>query len=62
MKKIIILTSVLGIVLSSLPARGQQIPQFSQYMFNGLYVNPAYAGYKDNMYAHLVYRAQWVGI
>ena len=39
----------------------QQIPQFSQYMFNGLYINPAYAGYKENMYAHLMYRKQWIG-
>ena len=40
----------------------QQIPQFSQYMFNGLYINPAYAGYKENMYAHLMYRNQWIGM
>lgn len=24
----------------------QQIPQYSQYTFNSLYINPAYAGYK----------------
>ena len=40
----------------------QQIPQFSQYMFNGLYINPAYAGYKEEMYAHLMYRKQWMGV
>lgn len=40
----------------------QQIPQFSQYMFNGLYINPAYAGYKEDMYAHLMYRKQWLTI
>ena len=62
MKKIILLTGVVAVMLSSHPTRGQQVPQFSQYMFNGLYVNPAYAGYKDNLYAHLVYRAQWVGV
>ena len=43
-------------------AYAQQIPQFSQYMFNGLYINPAYAGYKENMYAHLMYRNQWIGL
>jgi len=42
--------------------QAQQIPQFSQYMFNGLYINPAYAGYKENMYAHLMYRNQWIGL
>ena len=40
----------------------QQIPMFSQYVFNGLYINPAYAGYKDNLYLHALYRTQWQGM
>ena len=62
MKKVIFLISAVIVFTGVTPARAQQIPQFSQYMFNGLYVNPAYAGYKENMYAHLIYRNQWVGI
>jgi type IX secretion system PorP/SprF family membrane protein len=62
MKKIILLISVMSVLAGLFPAKAQQIPQFSQYMFNGLYINPAYAGYKENMYAHLIYRNQWVGI
>ncbi|MDR0667180.1 MAG: type IX secretion system membrane protein PorP/SprF [Prevotellaceae bacterium] len=62
MKKAILLISVTSVLAGLFPAKAQQIPQFSQYMFNGLYVNPAYAGYKENMYAHFVHRNQWVGI
>jgi type IX secretion system PorP/SprF family membrane protein len=36
--------------------------QFSQYIFNGLYINPAYAGYKDDLYLNSFYRSQWTGI
>lgn len=39
----------------------QQDAQFSQYMFNGLYVNPAYAGYKEQLNLHTFYRNQWTG-
>lgn len=40
----------------------QQTIQFSQYVFNGLAVNPAYAGYKEDLTLNLSFRAQWVGI
>lgn len=39
---------------------GQQLPQFSQYIFNGLHVNPGYAGYKGEPYLQTTYRSQWV--
>ncbi len=39
----------------------QQVPLFSQYMFNGLYLNPAYAGYKNEFYLQGSYRTQWQG-
>lgn len=39
---------------------GQQLPQFSQYIFNGLHVNPGYAGYKGEPYMQSTYRSQWV--
>ena len=43
-------------------ARAQQDAQFSQYMFNGIYINPAYAGYKEQLNIHAFYRSQWTGI
>lgn len=45
-----------------LKVRAQQDPQFSQYMFNSLVINPAYAGYKENWNVSAVYRNQWVGL
>jgi len=42
-------------------ASGQQIPVLSQYMFNGLVINPAYAGSKDFMSSTLMVRRQWAG-
>jgi type IX secretion system PorP/SprF family membrane protein len=41
-------------------ALGQQLPQFSQYIFNGLHINPGYAGYKGEPYIQSTYRSQWV--
>lgn len=43
-------------------AHGQQDAQFSQYMFNGIYINPAYAGYQEQLNVHGFYRNQWTGI
>jgi len=40
----------------------QQDAQYSQYMFNGIYINPAYAGYKEVLNVHSFYRSQWTGI
>jgi type IX secretion system PorP/SprF family membrane protein len=37
----------------------QQDPQFSQFMFNKLAVNPAYAGSSDAICGTLLYRDQW---
>lgn len=39
----------------------QSYPLFSQYMRNGLALNPAYAGSKETFTASLVYRQQWAG-
>ena len=62
MKKILTLIGILSILCGINKAEAQLIPQFSQYMFNGLYINPAYAGYKDVLYGHVMYRKQWVNV
>lgn len=49
-----------GVALT--PAKAQQNIQFTQYIFNTLSVNPAYAGYKEEWFAQTALRAQWVGI
>lgn len=42
--------------------QAQQEGQYSQYMFNMLAVNPAYAGSRDVLSMTGLYRHQWVGI
>jgi len=40
----------------------QQLPQFSQYMFNTISVNPAYAGSRETISLVGLHRSQWVGL
>jgi type IX secretion system PorP/SprF family membrane protein len=42
--------------------KGQQDIQFSQYIFNGLSLNPGYAGYKETLNFTTTYRTQWTGL
>jgi type IX secretion system PorP/SprF family membrane protein len=40
----------------------QQDAQYTQFMFNKMYFNPAYAGSKKNVCLSAIYRKQWIGI
>ncbi len=40
----------------------QQDAQYTQYMYNTVSVNPAYAGSRGHLSAALLYRTQWVGL
>jgi type IX secretion system PorP/SprF family membrane protein len=55
-----ILTSAILLSCSSLMA--QQDPMFTQYMFNTLAINPAYAGSRNVVSATALLRSQWTGI
>lgn len=59
MKKIISLLFIVGLISS---VKAQQDSQFTQYLFNGMHINPAYAGYKEDIYVQSFYRSQWAGI
>lgn len=59
MKKLSIL---LFAVLNSISVMAQQEALYSQYVFNKLAINPAYAGSRDSLFATALYRTQWVGI
>lgn len=50
---------LLYLLFITFTVKAQQEVQFSQYVFNGLSVNPAYAGYKEELYLHSTYRQQW---
>lgn len=56
---IVVLTLLTGIT-SSIYA--QQKPQFTQYMFNSLVLNPAYAGAENALSATLFNRNQWTNV
>lgn len=49
-------------VCSGMNAFAQQDPQYSQYMFNQLAINPAYAGSKEALSTAAFIRSQWTGI
>jgi type IX secretion system PorP/SprF family membrane protein len=57
----IILMVLLTTVMFIREVESQQLPQFSQYIFNGLHINPGYAGYKGQTYIQSTYRDQWAG-
>lgn len=59
MKKLYILLCFLG---CGLGLQAQQDAHFSQYMFNHLALNPAYAGSWNHLTANFIYRDQWTGI
>lgn len=48
-------------VLSGMLAHAQQDPQFTQYMFNSLYITPAYAGVEGVTQLTAIHRSQWAG-
>lgn len=50
------------LLLGCLSVSAQQDPQFTQYMYNTMSVNPAYAGSQEYLTALLMHRSQWVGV
>src|SRR6476469_602047 len=48
--------------LALLQVKAQQDAQYSQYMFNSLVINPAYAGYKEAFNLSLLHRDQWQSV
>jgi type IX secretion system PorP/SprF family membrane protein len=57
---ILIFTIILTLSLSGLKAQQQVL--FTQYMFNMLPLNPAYAGIHDGISMSFLLREQWVGL
>lgn len=58
--KFLVLFFLLFIYLGEVKA--QQDAQYTQYMFNTMSVNPAYAGSRGQLSIAALYRAQWVGL
>jgi type IX secretion system PorP/SprF family membrane protein len=49
-------------MFTGLLSYGQQDAQFTQYMYNTINVNPAYAGSRGALSMFALYRTQWVGL
>jgi len=62
MKKLYLRSLSLSLFLIPLFAAGQQQILYTQYMFNGLAINPAYAGTSEALSITALGRWQWVGI
>ena len=54
--------SIVIFILGISTAFAQQLPQFTQYMFNTISINPAYAGSRETFSAVGLHRSQWVGL
>ena len=50
------------IMLQTVVSYGQQDSQFTQYMYNTININPAYAGSRGTMSIFALHRTQWVGL
>lgn len=53
---------ILFILLIPIIGSAQQLPQFTQYMYNTISFNPAYAGSREIMVINVLNRNQWAGI
>jgi len=60
MKRNYIILSFLSLI--SIGVKAQQDAMFSQYMDNQIYINPAFAGTKEQMNITMLHRQQWVGV
>ncbi|OXA89012.1 PorP/SprF family type IX secretion system membrane protein [Flavobacterium hercynium] len=57
MKKLLLICMLFSIVCEA-----QQDSQFTQYMYNTIEINPAYAGSRGALSVFGLYRTQWVGL
>lgn len=53
---------LVALVVGSSQVWAQQDAQYTQFMFNKLYFNPAYAGAKESLCLSGIYRNQWLGM
>jgi type IX secretion system PorP/SprF family membrane protein len=54
--------TVLVLTILSVIGYAQQDAQYTQYMYNTIVVNPAYAGSRDVLSVFALHRTQWVGL
>ena len=62
MKKLIKFGIATIVFFGSYATIAQQLPQFTQYMYNTISINPAYAGSRETLSIVALHRNQWVGV
>lgn len=62
MRNKLLLLAIIFSAFFSLETEAQQDAQYTQYMYNTLSINPAYAGSRETFSALLLHRSQWVGL
>jgi type IX secretion system PorP/SprF family membrane protein len=60
--KLLKFSIVIFIALNCWIGGAQQLPQFTQYMYNTISINPAYAGSRETLSIVGLHRSQWVGL
>jgi len=55
-------TLLLALALWGVSSQAQQDAQYTQYMYNTMSVNPAYAGSRGQFSMAALYRSQWMGL
>ena len=62
MKSKLLVTLLMLMIIGSFNANAQQEYMITQYMYNGLALNPAYAGIHDGISVGALWREQWTAI
>ncbi|MEW7291167.1 PorP/SprF family type IX secretion system membrane protein [Aquimarina sp. 2304DJ70-9] len=62
MNRLLIVFMLIAFSLSSISIKAQQDAQYTQYMYNTISINPAYAGSRGVMSIMGLHRSQWVGL
>ena len=60
--KLVKFNIIVFILLNCWLSAAQQLPQFTQYMYNTISINPAYAGSRETLSIVGLHRSQWVGL
>lgn len=61
MKVFIKILILVFITVGAMTSMAQQLPQFTQYMYNTIAINPAYAGSRETLSIVGLHRNQWLG-
>ena len=61
MKRLINIVILVFVTTVTSCSFAQQLPQFTQYMYNTIAINPAYAGSRETLSIVGLHRSQWAG-